>query len=75
MKEKQKGGDKVGGGLMIGRDGESGDQKRRKGEEPPLDDISVTQGKVKILAAEGRVGMDGEAAGPGGQRSGRVRGK
>lgn len=45
-------------------------------EGPPLDDINVTGGKVKTLvAAEGRDGMDWEAAGPGGQRSGRVRGK
>lgn len=61
---------------MIGRDEESGDQKEAEGEEPPLDDISVTEGKVKtVVAAEGRDGMDGEAAGAGGQRSGRLRGK
>lgn len=49
-------------------------ERRSKGGGLGVDDI--TDGTVKTLvAAEGSDGMDGEAAGPGGQRSGRVRRK
>lgn len=43
------------GGLTSSGDGETGDQKRQRGRRPPLDDISVTEGKMKTQRREGRV--------------------
>lgn len=44
------------GGLTRSNDGEKGDQRRERGRRAPLDDISVTEGKMKTWREEkGRV--------------------
>lgn len=46
---------KVKGGLTRSNDGENGDQRRDRGRRTPLDEVGVTEGKIKTVRREVRV--------------------